>query len=203
MAKLKHVATLVGTAIVDWTLFPREKKSASALRMGVVTEPLGKRDSPALRYLILHLNAVQQSFEFELVPAPPADSLMARLMSSYGPLLSREEIENKQLLESFGERERAHLESRRALFRCEEESPSHFVVLSTALLEHRWYSARKPDGAPVVALIALGGWRRTMAPPTEVELFLAMLLRQAAALAVPRLDSSMHFGTKGCMFDFN
>lgn len=203
MAKLKRVATLVGTAIVWWALFAEEKKPADALRIGVVTEPLGKQDSPALRYLILHLNAIQKSFEFQLVPAPQGDSLIARLMSSHGPLLTRQEIANNRLLESFGERERTYLETRRAQFRCEEECPSHIVVLSTALLEHRWYSARKPDGAPVVALIALGGWRRAMAPPTEVELFLAMLLRQAAALAVPGLDSSMHFGTKGCMFDFN
>jgi hypothetical protein len=203
VAKLRDVATLVGTAMVGWTMFPREKRSAGALRIGVVTEPLGKQDSPALRYLILRLNAIQQSFEFQLVPAPPGDSLIARLMSSNEPLLSREEIKSKRLLEFFGVRERGYLERRRAQFRCEEAPPSHIIILSTALLEDRWYSARKPDGAPVVALIALGGWKRTMAPPTEVELFLAMLLRQAAALAIPRLDSSMHFGTKGCMFDFN
>lgn len=203
MAKLSHLAVLLSTMVVGWTLSPRRKPKATALRIGVVTDPLGKQDSQALRYLILHLNTVQQTFEFQFVSSPPEDPLISLLARPPRHRASRSEIAQGRFLEAFGERMRSHLESENADFNCQEPPPTRFIVLSTAHLQDNWYSMRKPDQSPLVALVALGGWKRTMAPPTEVELFIAVLLRQAAALAIPSMDRSMHFGTKGCLFDFN
>ncbi|MGF6774899.1 hypothetical protein [Paraburkholderia sp. GAS334] len=183
-----------------------ERPTPRAVRIGVVTDALGKGGSAALRFLILQLNCVQGSLQFELVPAPENDALISRLKEASLPWplkkrWSREEIKNERALELFGGRMQKHLE--KLTSECKEPPVSKFVVLSTASLTDNRHSIRKPDGAPLVALIALGQWERTMAPPTEVELFLALLLRQASALAVPDLDHTMHFGSKGCLFDYN
>lgn len=41
-----------------------------------------------------------------------------------------------------------------------------------------------------------------MAPPSLVEFLLTLLLREVGATATPELAGSIHFGTRGCLFDF-
>ena len=41
-----------------------------------------------------------------------------------------------------------------------------------------------------------------MAPPSLLEAFVTLIMRQAVALVSPSLTDNIHLGTKGCLFDF-
>ena len=173
------------------------------LRIGVITSPLGAEDTPALRFLILHLNTLQQSFQFELFPGMPSNPLLRKLASRI--LVDRDDARAR--MAAFVEQIKADIKRRNEDFQKHspqlplEAPPEKFVILSMTRFHDNFYSARVPDEAPVCAIIALGNWKRSMAPPTIVEFFLVLLLRQAVALASPSLSGSVHLGTKGCLFD--
>lgn len=47
----------------------RESMPDTPVRIGVIIAPLGDKGDPrALKYLLLHQNSLQQSFEFQLLP---------------------------------------------------------------------------------------------------------------------------------------
>src|SRR5262245_23347071 len=54
-----------------------------------------------------------------------------------------------------------------------------------------------------MSILALGNWRRAMAPPSIVEFFLGLIVTEAITTASPSLRHSGHLGTKGCSFDFS
>src|SRR5215471_8954743 len=177
---------------------PSEEGRARVLRIGVITEPLGTQDTPALRFLIIYLNTLQHSFEFELSPTPRNDPLL--VMLALKDVIQREDATGQ--MEGFVQRAQAHISNNNASFSAQEPPPDKFVILSTARFNDNWYAARMPDKDPVCAILALGNWKRNMAPPTLAEFFIVLLLRQAVALASPSLCRSVHLGTKGCLFDF-
>jgi hypothetical protein len=169
------------------------------LRIGVVTEPLGSLDSPALRFLILKLNSLQRSFEFELVTPTDGDRLLTQLGGT--SVVERSQI--KEGLVALAGRLQARMASEIKQFGCSEQPSDKFVILTTARFMDNFMSTRAPDSGPVCSVIALGHWERSMAPPTLIEFFLVLLLRHAVAFVSPTLSGSGHLGTKGCLFDFN
>ena len=53
-----------------------------------------------------------------------------------------------------------------------------------------------------MAILALGDWKRHMAPPSLVEFILTLIIRESIALVCPALDNCVHIGTRGCLCDF-
>lgn len=77
-------------------------------------------------------------------------------------------------------------------------TPENVVLLTMGRFEQGYYTV----GDRLVRAIALGDWKRELAPPSILEFFLTLLLRQSIGLISPTFRSSGHLGTKGCLFDF-
>jgi len=149
----------------------------------------------ALQYLILHLNRVQQDFEFELVSsAANLEPLIALLRQQ--DAVSQRELE--RLVRAFSSACSSKLRTLAATLQRHDEPPIKLIVLSLAHLEGQFYFRKIDD----VAVIALGDWKKVMAPPSLVEFFITLVLRAAVSLTYPGIVSG-HLGTKGCLFDFN
>lgn len=147
----------------------------------------------ALRFLVLRMNTVQHSFEFEFVPFDPADPFLAKLLP--GSLADQEEIRDGAA--AFRTRQTELFGAYKRGFRTKESSPYHLIVLSTARFSDHHYSVRSHG----VSVIALGNWRRSMAPPSILEFVLTFTVREAIASACRGLRGSVHVGTKGCACD--
>jgi hypothetical protein len=80
----------------------------------------------------------------------------------------------------------------------EKEPPERFVLLTMVGFTDRAFAVDVPN----LRLLALGDWQQHMVPPSILEAFVALTLRQAAALVAPSLRETMHFGTRGCLFDY-
>ena len=128
----------------------------------------------------------------------PNDPLLAYLTE---PEIDRDRVRGE--LVALVERLRSAVQDGNNTFGCYEPPPDHFVVLSKARFTDNYMSTRAPDFNPVCAVVALGNWKRSMAPPSVAEFFLVLLLRHAVAFVSPALSGSVHIGTKGCLFDFN
>ena len=61
-----------------------------------------------------------------------------------------------------------------------------------------WYSMRQGR----ISVLALGNWKRFMAPPSLVEFILTLIIRDSVARISPPLRGSAHLGTKGCLCAF-
>jgi hypothetical protein len=99
---------------------------------------------------------------------------------------------------AFTTQARAIIHRRNEQMGLSEEPPNRFVVVSQCRFDDNYYSARR-GGASV---LALGNWKRAMAPPSFVEFVQALLVREAVAALCPSLSGSVHLGTKGCLCDF-
>jgi hypothetical protein len=53
-----------------------------------------------------------------------------------------------------------------------------------------------------LGVLALGNWKRYMAPPSIVEFVLTLIVQHSIGFICVPLRSSVHLGTKGCLFDF-
>jgi len=148
----------------------------------------------AARHLILSLNPEQRTFEFELLKPLSTGAVV--------PLCSAEAVD-ADYVDEIAERLPAEYDdmvtSLSSTFGLEEGPPSHYVVLSTVRMTNNYYAIREGR----LSVIALGNWKRFMAPPSFLEFAQALVLREAVAAASPSLVSSGHLGTKGCLFDFN
>lgn len=146
----------------------------------------------AFDYLITHLNLRQTVIDFQLVPLCPSTKL--------GQLLA-EPVTHKHIgseLVAFRKQQADYLKRLDAGYSLHRSVPQKFVVVSLAAWTDNYYSMQDDE----VAVIALGHWRRQMAPPSAVEIALCMTLVTALRLVCPSAPGS-HLGTKGCLFDFN
>src|SRR5580692_6711495 len=75
-------------------------QTTSAMRVGVILCELGKLNVTALKYLVVHLNTLQRSIEFELLAPDPSDPLLAALAN--GEVADREKC--RGMLAAFRER---------------------------------------------------------------------------------------------------
>jgi hypothetical protein len=163
-------------------------------RIGILLNGLdGKANTVALRFLILEMNRVQRTFEYEFLPFDRDDFLA--MLRSQGPL-NRTDI--KAQAAAFHQRYSAYLSGLNASYSLKEAPPDYFVVVCLTTFEDNYYTTRRDR----VSVIALGNWERHMAPPSIVEFLLALIVREAVASVSPLLSGSVHLGTKGCLFDF-
>jgi hypothetical protein len=163
-------------------------------RIGIVLNGLeGKANTAALRFLILKMNSLQETFEYEFLPFFE-DDLLSTLRSTFE--VDRDEV--KALAPAFQNRYHAHLADLNSEYHLKEPAPGYYIVICLATLKDNFYTTRR-DG---VSVIALGNWERHMAPPSIVEFLLTLVVREAVASVSESLRGSVHLGTKGCLFDF-
>src|SRR6266478_2092996 len=81
----------------------------------------------------------------------------------------------------------------------EKEIPERLILVTTAHFDKNFYSLREKG----LAILAFGGWKGYLAPPSLVEYILTLILRQSVAMISPSLSGSVHLGTKGCLCDFS
>jgi hypothetical protein len=164
-------------------------------RIGVVFADLGKLNVTALKYLIVHLNTLQRSIEFELLAPASNDPLLVAL--SHDKVADRDIC--RDMLSSFRDRIIKQFdEERKAYDLADGSPPTNFVLVSLAKFSDEHYGLK----AGPVHVQALGNWERSMAPPSILEFIIVLLMRQAASFVTPSLSKSVHLGTKGCLFDF-
>lgn len=166
----------------------------NAIRIGVILEPLGDINLSALRYLILHLNTLQGSFEYEILPVNSDDPFIKQLASKTA--VDRQKV--KREIPAFLHRNGEFLQQRIAKFGLQEPPPNHFIIVSTAWFSDNHY-VTNTEG---LSILALRNWKRSMAPPSIVEFIVTLILRSSVSVACPSLRKSVHLGTKGCLFDF-
>lgn len=165
----------------------------SVRRLGLILVGFQKATVPALKYLLLQLNHLQKAFECEILPSVD-DVFLTNLKS-------RVEVRRATVREhipEFCERYQNFLDAKVREFKLIEQPPDYFIVLSLANFDDGYYTTRQGPGS----VIALGNWKRHMAPPTEVEFLLTLVIREAVSAMAPSLRGSIHLGTKGCICDF-
>jgi hypothetical protein len=161
-------------------------------RIGILSH-MGQVNDAALRFLILKMNTIQSSFEFEFVPFDPGDPFLAILQP--GSRVDRASLHSK--CEELRVRQTKLFHAFNIGFDTNEPPPDHLIVLSTACFSDNHYSMRSNG----ISVVALGNWRRSMAPPSILEFVLTLTVREAIASASHRLRGSVHLGTKGCPCD--
>src|SRR5436305_7783774 len=121
---------------------PNVTAQQSIKRIGIILGDLGKLDRSILQYLVLQINTLQHTFEFEFLPPNPEDEFLRRL--SNRTTVNRNEI--KEAAPAFLDRYRVYLEAliiRNELM--DKELPRSLVVVSLARFHNNFYSARKRD----------------------------------------------------------
>ena len=165
------------------------------LRIGIVLGDVGKLNVAVLKYLVVHLNTLQHAFEFEFLSPPPNNPMIR--------LLNRECVVSRQTCRSmapaFHQQMLTHIAASQNSYRLVDQTSSEdFVIIAMNRFDDNYSSMREGR----VQVMALGYWDRHMAPPSIYEFVITLLLRQAVGFAAPSFSKSIHFGTKGCLFDF-
>jgi hypothetical protein len=149
----------------------------------------------ALKYLILHLNTIQQSIEYELLFVPGHSEFLSGLQERR--VISRKEIQRRAV--SFLQQLEGSLTEYNKGYGLIESPPDHFAILSLARFEDAYYSETFGN----CMVLCFGHWKRAMAPPSLLEFFLTSLVRDSIFFISPSLGDRVHLGTKGCLFDFS
>ncbi len=169
--------------------------ASKPVRIGILLGDLGKLNTVALKYLIVHLNTLQRSFEFEVLPTDPTDSTTALLRS--GVRVDRPKVRDQ--LSAFKDRTRVFLSGLSDKYDLAQKTvPEKFILLTLSTFTDYYYSVSVPN----IRLLALGDWESHMAPPSLLEASITHVMRQAVGLVSTSLSTSIHLGTKGCLFDF-
>ncbi len=164
-------------------------------RIGIVLGSIGDLNVSVLQFLVLRLNSLQKSFEYEFLPNDPiGDSFLQMLRSN--SLVDRKTVRGG--VTGFLGRYQKYLEDFIRDFHLKESRPNYFVVITLARFDDQYYSMRENR----ISVLALGNWERRMAPPSIFEFVLTLILRESVAVVSPSLRSSIHLGTKGCLLDF-
>jgi hypothetical protein len=163
-------------------------------RIGVLLADLKDVNVPALKYLILQLNSLQRAFEFEFLPCDLEHKFIAML----APNSQVERETTRGAVVQFLEDCRPYLQTHVTENGLKEPPPNYFVLVTLARFSDEYYTMRKKE----LSVIALGNWKRKMAPPSILEFLVTLLLREAVASVSKTLRGSIHLGTKGCLFDF-
>ena len=179
----------------NWRESPVPEEAPTRARIGVVLGPVGDLNTVATRYLILQLNGLQDSLEFEILPEPSKDPLW-NLLSSRQPI-AREAV--KECARGFATRYARYWGDLLSQSIASESVPDHIVVVSLARFADNFYSTTLDR----LAILALGNWKRYMAPPSLIEFISVLVVRLAIGLVDPSVRRSSHLGTRGCLWDFN
>lgn len=181
------------SGMTNTSQIPRQQE---VKRIGILLADLGKFNIPVLKFLVLQMNTLQQTFEYEFLPAPREDEFLQTL--SPGASVDREVI--RQDVPSFLDRYQSYLEGMIQGYRIKDSklSTDRFILVTTSCFKNNYFTLREKG----LSILALGNWERSMAPPSIVEFILSLLVREAVASISPSLRGPIHLGTKGCICDF-
>jgi hypothetical protein len=194
-SRLREKPITVRILPVRKTLPKRTTSQMKPVHVGILLGDLGDVNTIALKYLILHLNALQTYFEFEFLPTDRNDPTL--VLTRIADHVDRDRLRAE--LPAFAQRVQASVRKLSHEYKLTQTAvPDRLILLTMARFSDQWYSV----SAPGIRVLALGDWERGMAPPSLLEFFITLVLRQAVALVSPSLSGSVHFGTKGCLFDF-
>ncbi|MGK7958679.1 MAG: hypothetical protein AB4063_25970 [Crocosphaera sp.] len=168
-------------------------------KIGIITSLLPKEETPALHYLLLHLNRLQSFFELELIDIDIEDSsLLEEIYKNQNQLIEMQDEKGTNKLKIFKSECREYIEKRNVDFRLPQNTPEYFIILSQAFLPGNYYYR----GIDSVGIIGLYNWENKYAPPSLLEYFLVLTVRVSLDF-VCNVSDLTHYGTKGCLFDFN
>ena len=167
-------------------------------RIGIIISGLDNANLPALCYLLLHLNTLQSTFEYEIWPLEleVENDELINILTAKQPI-ERELVRAK--VNPFVDSYEACLRDWMAQVKITDATfPEHYILITMAQFSDGYYSMRQDR----LSILALGNWKRTMAPPSILEFILTLVIRESVSTASPSLRGSVHYGTKGCLFDF-
>lgn len=166
--------------------------AADVERIGILLVGVDELNVPALQFLITHLNCLQKSFQYEFLPINEDDAFVRQIVDARQ--IDREKL--RAQVADFLVRHRAFLVSYTNALK--EEPPKHFVVVTLGRFGDNFVAMRQGD----LGVIALGDWKRSLAPPSALEFIVTLVVRESLAFVSPSLRGSIHLGTKGCLCDF-
>jgi hypothetical protein len=113
-----------------------QARSKQVKRIGII-QCITELDDAALRYLILAMNSLQTSFQFEFVPFDKKEEFLM-------PLLTNDAIDRpapKRMAE-FYKKERQHFQQLAEAYKQSDEAPDSFQIISAASFrDNEGYSA--------------------------------------------------------------
>src|SRR5690242_18820799 len=124
------------------------------IRIGILLGDLDKINKTALKFLVLRLNMLQQTFEYEFLPLP-FDKLLASLSNQASA--NRDEIEHE--VPQFLTRYNKFLREEIANYECHDFPPDYFILVTLAYFSDNYYTSVS-SYKQGLAILALGGWRR-------------------------------------------
>jgi hypothetical protein len=119
-------------------------------RIGVLLCADGVNEA-ALQFLVLCINRQQTAVQYEFLPSPPHDDLLALLAS--GAELDRGHVRAEAA--AFCRRYRAYLAGEIDGYGLKEAPPDYFVAVTTARFTDHYYSLRQSG----FSVLALGEWK--------------------------------------------
>lgn len=163
-------------------------------RIGILLNGFGNTNLSAFRFLVLKMNSIQSTFEFEFLPLDEKDAFTNNISS-------KSEIDREALksdIPTFLKRHKKFLVNKITEYDLIEPQPDYFVLITMARFSDNFYTARKEN----LSVLALGNWQSFMSPPSLLEFIITLVLRESVSSISPSLRASVHLGTKGCLFDF-
>lgn len=164
-------------------------------KIGILLGDLRKFNISVLKFLVLQMNMLQQTFEYEFLPIDHEDTFLQKL--SYQSSVDREAL--RQKVGAFRDCYREYLEKEIEGYKVKDKQvPTYHILVTMACFQDGYYSMVENG----LVILALGDWKRYMAPPSIVEFILTLIIRHSVSSICTPLRGSVHFGTKGCLFDF-
>ncbi len=167
----------------------------NARRIGVLLAGPGKLNVAVLKYLILHINTLQQTFEYEFLPTDDSDEFLQKLSTQ----TTVDRVEIAAGVHPFLQRHKQFLKEEIMGYDIRDTAiPDNLIIITMTRFEDRYYSTRIDN----LSILALGYWERWMAPPSIIESILTLVVQELIGIVCPPLSGSAHLGTKGCICDF-
>jgi hypothetical protein len=164
-------------------------------RIGILLVGFDKGNLPALRFLLLHMNTLQNFIEYELLPTD-LESEIFKMLSTKKPV-DREKVRAQAI--PFIKEYEAFLSSENAANNIKDRTtPDRFIIVTMAQFSDNFYTMRWNR----LSVVSLGLWKQNMAPPSIIEFILTLVMREAVATLSKSLRGSTHYGTKGCLLDY-
>lgn len=148
-------------------------------------------DDSALRYVVLSMNSLQSYLQFEFVPYDQMDEFLMPLLN--GGVTDRP---SGVAMDQFYERQDRYLRQCADAYEQPDERPDCYQIISVSSFSNNYFYTSNGR----VSIVALGGWKRSLAPPSILEFIQVLVLEGALFSLCPELDT--HIGTRGCIMDF-
>jgi hypothetical protein len=163
------------------------------LRVAITFGDFGVRDLTPYKYFLLLLNRLQRTCQYEIHDIHDKDVFLLSLVAE-----RHSAKRAKDGLADFEARFRGHLEQRNNFYGLANAPPDQFVLITGATLSDRYYLIRRGQ----TTMLALGLWKKYMAPPSLAEFLQLLVLRASYSDLEGQVWNQMHLGNRACLFDF-